>query len=748
MPPKKRRRIGSREPSTRPSARPDELDDEGFPAQTTRGQVVATSQSPEPTAQPRVPSPVREDDEEEEEEVQVALSDFGEPDLGEEVDELQDDDDVPLPQEAHSDSDSDLLPTRRKLSLPERKSKPQSTAQPRSKQTISEPSPPPAAEAEDEIQIVAKELPFKVGPPKRRKKKKTSSSAPPPVSDDVVPQAADPSARRIPVAYAITEGATEDGDGTPPPPLDYNQPTSPQQSAKASTSAAPKQTLHAAITAATRRVSPQPASEQEFHPVLSPGALSRLEEFDRDMLVLEWKEEKARAAKSGGKKAKRSRKEKEEEKKRLERLAILLREEEEEESQMIDQPPVAPPVPAKQSVSDVPPHINSSYSGEVIPETQSSHSSTQPHIPPKDLPRFTTPEPTVPRAAPQTPLSRNGSIKTRMRPRTPSSASICKTTSSNGREDAGHLPPLAEDDEADTAVGRSRKGKERLRTPSPRSTEATNGSILVTAHQAAESRKPLRPLPLISPSAFHPHLALDPPSPKSSPGKDDSIEDPSSFEQSQKKLANHKGSGKRVLDIEEDEEEAPMSSIEDFDSPDKSRAQARREVVQLVKKANSKKRQSLTGNGEDEVVEEVREQEPLESDDDRLSRKISERGMELAEKAKLAQGEFGRTERKSLSDIVSAARREPSPVQQEEKAPAETEDAHEMLVDEQSQVPESDMVVPVIKTESDDGDLDLEANGEGVPDFAVVVEAPEDDDRFSVDPPDVCCFLDFLSTRR
>ena len=735
VPPKKRRRLTSRESSARPSARPDELDDEGFAAPPARGQVVATSQSLEPTTEPRAPSPIEENDKDEEQEVEDALSQLGSgaQRVEEEVDEL-DDDDIPPPQKANLDSDSDLMPTRRKPVLLDRKPKSRPAAEQRSKQTISKPVHPTAVEDDDRAQLDVEGLPFKVGPPKRRKKKMASAPAPHHASDEVVAQAPDATERLIPEAYAITEEATEIGDGTPPPPLDYDQSTSPQQQ-KASASIAPEHALHAAITAVAGRSSPQPKDGQEFHAVLSPGALSRLEEFDRDMLVLEWKEEKARAAKAGGKKrVKQSLKDKEDEKKRLERLAILLREEEEEESQMIDPPPVAQPVPAKQAVPAVPPQINSSYSGEVIPETQSSHSSTHPHMPPKDVARFTTPEPAGPRVAPQTPLSRNGSIKARMRPRTPSSASICKTAPSNVRETAGLLPPLAEDDEADTGVRRSRKGKEPLRTPSPRSTDCTNGSVHVAAQHTADSRKTLRPLPLISPSAFHPHLALEPPSPKSSPAKDDSIEDPSSFEQSQKEQVNSKGSGKRAFMIDEDEDEAPMSSIEEFDSPDKSRAQIRREVVQLAKKANPKKRRTQSMSSEGELREE-REEQSSASDDDRLSRAISERGMELAEQAKLAQGGSGRVERKALSDIVSSSRTETNVGQHEEEAPSETEVAPAMFVDEPSQVSEPDVLV--IKTESDGGDLDMDRTEESVPDFEVAVEAPDDDDRFSVDPPDV-----------
>lgn len=142
--------------------------------------------------------------------------------------------------------------------------------------------------------------------------------------------------------------------------------------------------------------------------------------------------------------------------------------------------------------------------------------------------------------------------------------------------------------------------------------------------------KKLRPIPVISPSTFYPHL----------PGPSSSLPEDISEDPSQERRPASK-SGKKASTNKEDEDDAPMSSIEQFDSPEKK--QTGPAVIMAPKETmvpKGKQRESASDIWNSDVVQ---------------------RGQELAEAAKQRnRGSRGTTPKaqakKSLQDIIAETR--------------------------------------------------------------------------------------------
>lgn len=212
-----------------------------------------------------------------------------------------------------------------------------------------------------------------------------------------------------------------------------------------------------------------------------------------------------------------------------------------------------------------------SYSTDVIPETEAEESQSQeltlPSKPEIDLPVYAT----LQSQPPSTPAGRS-TLKSRMKGRTPSRA-----------------PSVLSDREDDS--------KEKL----------------------------LRPIRMLSPSVFHPHLPIIPePEPDSSLPESISEAVDDSFKQGSSKVQN-----------DEIAEDGTMSSIEEFDSPEKQPRKPKKTPKKDIVPTTRNEKESASDIWESEVVQ---------------------RGQQLAEAAKKMLGSSPRP-KKTLDEIRASRNR-------------------------------------------------------------------------------------------
>lgn len=287
---------------------------------------------------------------------------------------------------------------------------------------------------------------------------------------------------------------------------------------------------------------------------------------------------------------------------------------------------------------------SNSYRQGVVPETEteSSTNNTQSQSQPQsqELPLPPVPQiafsvaPTTPekRSHPatspgKTPHRLHPSIIAQMKPRTPKSGS-------------GSLLSLHEDAGMDYDYDYNETENVKAIPVPPRDTYAITTTTTSTA--ATKSSKGLRPIPRLSPSQFTPHL---PPV--------SSIEN---------------------VDTVEMESAAPMSSIEQFSSPEKKTATGGRTRVRK-KKGKGKERDRGKDSGkdmergrlsenDDDTAKHTNNPSITERDDESLEAVVMERGKQLAESARQAfrkaarggaSGEAEGTVKTSLADLLKAS---------------------------------------------------------------------------------------------
>ena len=172
------------------------------------------------------------------------------------------------------------------------------------------------------------------------------------------------------------------------------------------------------------------------------------------------------------------------------------------------------------------------------------------------------------------------------------------------------------------------KSRMKPRTPLSRA----SSSLARVADMNGGSR-PLRPIPRLSPSAFQPLLELD-----------------SSLPESIEAATSQERSRRHDIDEHDDDDEAPMSSIEQFESPDKASRGQKKSTIPTG-------RQDGVANGKNHKGK----QKEKESAEDIWDSAVVRRGRELAEGARRrshSDADFSSPPptKRTVADIVAASR--------------------------------------------------------------------------------------------